>query len=119
MNYSAKKIYVTCGRKEVGEWAAYMRAHAGEVRQSLCQELVRHEAWYLGEDKDGLYLIGVMDVDDQRASAAIAATSSLSIDQVHREFKRYWDRARVTRLNIPADQIPTFDTCKVLLDVRP
>jgi hypothetical protein len=103
MNYSAKKIYVTCGWKEVHEWAAYMQSHMDEVSQSLSQEQVRHEAWYAGQDDGGLYVIGVMDVDDQKASAAIAARSSLTIDQVHRHFKGHWDRSRIRDLQIALD----------------
>ncbi len=118
MNYSAKKIYVTCSRTEIDAWVTYMKAHPDEVRQSLMQERVKHEAWYLGEDNGGLYLIGIMDVDDQASSASIAASSTLSVDQVHQVFKQYWDRAKIIRLEIPPDYQPNFDGCDVLLDVR-
>ena len=96
-----------------------MNAHSDEVRQSLAQERVRHEAWFLGEDDEGLYLIGMMDVDDQASSAAIAATSTLSIDQVHRAFKQHWDRTRIMRLRITPDALPDFAGFRMLLDVRP
>jgi hypothetical protein len=119
MNYSAKKIYVTCGWKEVHEWAAYMQSHMDEVRQSLSQEQVRHEAWYAGQDDGGLYVIGVMDVDDQEASASIAASSSLTIDQVHRQFKGHWDRSRIRDLQIAPGYPPSFKDCKLVLDARP
>jgi len=118
MNYSAKKIYLTCHEQEVREWEAYMQAHMDEVVQSLSQEGVRHEAWYMGKDDGGLYVIGVMDVDDQAASSAIAQSSSLSIDKIHRQFKTHWNRSKITNLCIAPECPPTFEGCEILLDAR-
>jgi hypothetical protein len=119
MNYSARKIYLTCNETVVREWAVYMQDHIAEVGQALAQEQVRHEAWYAGTDDGGLYVIGVMDVDDHDVSSAVSQKSSLSVDQVHRQFKTHWDRARVTDLPVSRAYEPTFEGCELLLSVRP
>ena len=119
MNYSARKIYLTCDEEGVREWAAYMQGHIAEVFAALVQEGVWHEAWYAGRDDGGLYVIGVMDVDDHQASSAVSQKSSLSVDQVHRQFKAHWDRSRILDLPVSPDNAPTFGDCELLLDVRP
>lgn len=119
MGYGAKKIYLTCDRTVVRGWSDYMTTHADEVSQSLAQEGVRHELWYLGEDAGGLFVIGVMDVDDAAAAARVAGSSTLSVDAVHREFKRSWDRTRVEELPIDPTREPSFAEHELLIDARP
>jgi hypothetical protein len=118
-NYSARKIYLTCDEVVVREWAAYLTGHADEVSQSLAQERVRHELWFMGRDADGLFLIGVMDVDDREASSKAAQASILSVDAVHRAFKQHWDRARSHDLPIDPSRAPGFPGCETLIDARP
>ena len=118
MSYLARKIYLTCGEPVVREWAAFMHAHRAEVVQALVQEGVRHEAWYTGRDDGGLYVIGVMDVDDHEASSAVSQKSTLSVDQVHRQFKAHWNRSRILELPVLSEDAPTFEDCELLLDVR-
>ncbi|WP_366511795.1 hypothetical protein, partial [Mesorhizobium sp.] len=67
-----------------------MRDHRDEVSLALCNEGVRHEMWFLRRDSS-LFVIGVMDVDDIAASRAVTVKSQLSVDEVHRRFKRCWD----------------------------
>jgi hypothetical protein len=118
MNYAARKIYLTCDRDTLNEWAAYMRDHIEEVALSLRNEGVRHEMWFSGEDRAGLYVVGVMDTDDQQTSARIAGMSCLEVDRVHREFKTHWDRSKIQELDIASDRAPTFDDCILLFDVE-
>ncbi len=118
MNYSAKKIFLTCDEKPVRDWAAYMQAHTDEVIQSLSQEQVRHEVWYLGNQDGSLYLIGVLDVDDHALSSAIAQKSLLSVDKVHQQFKAHWDRASIVDLGVAPDRPPAFPGCELLLEAR-
>ena len=118
MNYSAHKIPLTCDEPVVREWAAYMAAHADEVSQSLAQEGVRHELWVMGRDAEGLFLIGVTDVVDRKASWKAAQASTLSVDAVHRVFKQHWDRARNHDLPIDPACAPEFPDCETLIDAK-
>ena len=119
MNYSAHKIYLTCNEGPLAAWAAFMRGHIEEVSESLRQERVRHEMWFSGQDQGGLFIIGVMDVDDHQASAAAANVLVLEVDRVHREFKKHWDRARTHKLDIAPRQAPVFDGYALLFEARP
>ena len=74
--------------------------------------------WFYGKDHLGLFVIGVMDTDDQRTSARIADTSCLGVDRVHREFKTHWDRTKIQELDISSDRAPTFDDRILLFDVE-
>ena len=118
MSYTARKIYLTCDESVVHDWAAYMRAHLDEVVRSLRQEQVRHEMWFQGRDHHGLFLIGVMDVDDHAKSAAVAAASTLGVDLVHRQFRQHWDRARTQDLDIAPEASPVFANCTLLFEAR-
>jgi hypothetical protein len=118
MNYSARKIYLTCDEEPLLAWAAFMRGHLEEVVQSLRQERVRHEMWFSGRDQDGLFVIGVMDVDDHQTSAAVANASALEVDRVHREFKKHWDRARTCDLKIAPEEPPMFAGSTLLFEAR-
>lgn len=119
MNYAATKIYLTCDQAVLDAWTAYMLGHLEEVGASLRQERVRHEMWFCGNDAGGLFIIGVMDVDDAPASVVIANASTLSVDQVHRDFKTHWDRARTTKLDISPSRPPVFENCILLFEARP
>lgn len=117
----SKKIFLTCGEQEVRSWAAFMLANMSEVKQSLHNEGVRYEAWYLGRDEgDGcLFLVGVMDVDDATAAHAVSAKSTLEVDKVHREFKKHWDRKRSEKepkLQIDPSTAPDLE---LLFEARP
>jgi len=116
MRYQATKIPVRCSRQTVQAWANYMITHADEVTSALRQEGVRHELWFLGQDDASLYVIGVMDVDDKAASVAISNRSTLSVDRVHRRFKKTWDRTAAQR--VPADPltVPEFPDCVLLFE---
>jgi Family of unknown function (DUF6176) len=118
MNYSARKIYLTCNDEPLNAWATFMRAHIEDVVKSLGHENVRHEMWFSGEDRDGLFVIGVMDVDDSQASAAVANASILEVDRVHREFKKHWDRTRIQDLNVTPARAPTFEGCTLLFEAK-
>lgn len=119
MNYSARKIYLTCDEQPLNEWATFMRAHIERVSESLAEEKVRHEMWFSGRDQDGLFVIGVMDVDDHQASGAVASVSTLEVDRVHRAFKKHWDRARAQDLSITRTHPPTFEDCTLLFEAKP
>ncbi len=117
MNYRATKIRLTCDEPIVRAWASFMEEHLDEVSAALRNENVRHEMWFLGRDAS-LYVIGVMDVDDHRASQKVAAASSLKVDEVHRDFKKFWDRGSVLRLPINPATAPYFEECELLFEAR-
>ena len=119
MNYSARKIYLTCDEHPLNEWAAFMRAHLDQVAESLRDEKVRHEMWFSGRDEGGLFVIGVMDVDDHQASNTVTTASTLEVDQVHRAFKKHWDRARAQDLDIAKTHAPIFEHCALLFEAKP
>lgn len=56
------------------------------------------------------------DVDDMAASRAAAAKSELSIDVVHRRFKRHWDRKSMETLRIDPAAIPHLEGCELLFE---
>lgn len=118
MTYRAVKIPLSCDLATVHCWSDYMRAHMDEVAASLRQEGVRHEAWYLGTEQP-LYVIGVMDVADMAKASAAAGASSLSVDQVHRDFKRHWVRADITPVTYQPDTDDPFPGCVLLFEARP
>ncbi|MEQ9448581.1 MAG: DUF6176 family protein [Rhodospirillaceae bacterium] len=119
MNYSARKIYLTCDERTLQEWASFMRAHMDDVAESLRQERVRHELWFSGKDSGGLFVIGVMDVDDQQDASNIAQDSISEVDLAHKEFKKHWDRTKSTALAISPTRAPTFEGCTLLFEARP
>lgn len=118
MRYRAKKIYLTCVEETVRAWVSYILGHIDEAVQSLQGEGVRHEMWFLGQDHDGLFLIGVADVDDHGASVSAFQRSELPVDAVHRAFKTHWDRDRSVKLEIDPAVQPSFGHCELLLDIR-
>lgn len=118
MKYAAKKIYLTCGNDVLARWVEFMRENIQEVALSLADENVRHEMWFSGRDSDGLFIIGVMDVDDASRSAKIANASTLAVDNVHREFKKHWDRSRISDLDVSPHGAPTFEGCDLLFEAR-
>ena len=118
MNYQARRIRLTCGETTVRNWAAFMLAHRDEVSTALRQEGVRHEMWFMGADEISLYVIGVMDVDDQADSVAASERSELSVDAVHRQFKTHWDRSSLEDLRIERSIPPSFDDCEMLFEAR-
>ncbi|SIR14923.1 hypothetical protein SAMN05880582_10725 [Rhizobium sp. RU20A] len=118
MNYRAKKIRLLCTIEIVEQWAAFMRAHLPEVEAALRQEGVHHEMWFSGTDDRGLFVIGVMDVDDQPASAAVSAQSQLSVDAVHRQFKSHWDRSSIQDIAMSPQETPHFEGCVLLFEAR-
>lgn len=75
--------------------------------------------WFSGRDGEGLFVIGVMDVDDAPRSAQVANASTLSVDAVHREFKKHWDRARVSDLGVSPKAIPSLEDCTLLFEAHP
>ncbi|GLS35047.1 hypothetical protein GCM10010869_06350 [Mesorhizobium tianshanense] len=109
---------MTCDEKTVREWTSYMRDHGDEVSLALRNEGVRHEMWFMGHDSS-LFVIGVMDVDDIAASRAVAAKSELSVDEVHRRFKRSWDARSIEALCIDRASAPHFKECELLFEARP
>lgn len=94
-----------------------MKEHPDEVSATLRNENVRHEMWFMSRDA-ALYVIGVMDVDDHRASQDVAARSNLGVDAVHREFKKFWDRERVELLPINPATPPQFNDCEFLFEAH-
>ena len=117
MNYRATKIRVICDEETVREWAAYMRAHIDEASMALRNEGVRHEMWFMGRDPS-LFVIGVMDVDDVAASRQVAVKSRLSVDEVHRGFKAFWDKDSLQTLAVDRTEVPRFEDCELLFEVR-
>jgi hypothetical protein len=117
MNYRATKIRLTCDERTVREWASYMLDNNDEVVLALRNEGVRHEMWFMGRDSS-LFVIGVMDVDDAAASRAVAAKSRLNVDEVHRRFKRHWERGGLETLSIDPACIPSFGGCELLFEAR-
>lgn len=117
MAYRAVKIPLSCNLATVHRWADYMRAHMDEVAASLRQEGVRHEAWYLGTEQP-LFVIGVMDVADMAKASQAAETSSLSVDQAHRDFKRHWIRAGITPVTYQPDADDPFPGYTLLFEAR-
>lgn len=111
------KIGLTCDESIVRAWAGFMKQHIDEVSAALRNENVRHEMWFMGKDAD-LYIIGVMDVEDHRASQQVAAKSSLDVDAVHREFKKFWDKEKAELLPINSAEPPNFDDCELLFEAR-
>jgi len=117
MRYRARKIYVSCDRAAIARWADYLNGHREESKQSLAQEGVRHEAWWMGRDEGGLFLVAALDVEDLEKARAVFEASTLSVDQVHRDFMKQWDR-RID-LDIEGSSAPTFPDYELLIDMRP
>ncbi len=72
MPYSAKKIPVMCSVDTVTEWATFMNGRLDEVRQSLKQEGVEHEQWFLGADGPRIFLVGVMKTGNMQRARKVA-----------------------------------------------
>ncbi|MEI9985958.1 MAG: DUF6176 family protein [Aliidongia sp.] len=117
MNYIARKRYVTCDRSAIDRWAAYLNEHLEEGAESLAQEGVRHEIWWAGKDDEGLFLVCAMDVDDIDRAWAVFNASTLSVDQVHREFMKHWGRR--VEIEIDRSKAPSFPEYELLIDARP
>ncbi|WP_138467088.1 DUF6176 family protein [Poseidonocella sp. HB161398] len=118
MGYRAVRIPLSCGEAEIRRWAGYMLAHMDEVAESLRREGVRHEAWHLCPG-DPLCLVGVMDHTDPEQAARAMAASALSVDEVHRAFKRHWIRPDITRLDYDPEASDPFPGCELLFEARP
>lgn len=118
MPYLAKKIPVSCDESTVFEWVAFMKANLTEVQTSLRQEGVLHEQWYLKREKDGLTLVGVMNVADSDVARKAANASVLEVDKVHRAFKKYWVKGKICDVDIDPDGPPNFTGHELLIDVR-
>lgn len=119
MHYIARKIYLTCDETTVYAWAHFLRDHADEAALSLHLEKVAHELCYLGTDDQGLYIIGIMDIDpaDLAHSKEITEQSDLSINEVHRAFKKHFGTRET--LDLPSNQVPHFPDLTLLFEFRP
>ncbi len=74
------------------DWKLFMEAKRGEVAQSLNQEGVEGEHYFiLEEDGKPDSILIFMEADDLQQSARIAAQSNLGVDKFHRQFKQSWD----------------------------
>ncbi len=118
MCYSAKKIPVTCSVDTVNDWAAFINDHLDEARQSLKQEGVELEQWFLGTDGPKIFLVGVMKTSDTKRAGKVASTSSLEVDKYHRKFKRYWMREQIRDLSVEGASAPNFPDLKLILDIH-
>lgn len=117
MSYRAVKIPLSCDEMRVRRWSDYMLMHMHEVFEALRQEGVRHEAWYLCRGEP-LCVIGIMDVVDASLSRSVASNSTLSVDQVHRDFKRHWVRSGITMVPLdPANNQPVA-ACELHFEAR-
>lgn len=95
-----------------------MLAHMDEVLASLRREGVRHEAWYLCTGEP-LCVIGIMDVDDAIASKQAMAASSLSVDQVHRDFKHHWVQSGIAAFDYDPAEHQLQEGSELLFSARP
>jgi Family of unknown function (DUF6176) len=117
MPYSVRKIYVSCDRSVIDQWANFVVTHEEEGRISLFNEGVRHEMWWTGGDEEGLFLVCAIDVDDMKRAQEAFATSTLDVDQFHRRFKTYWTRS--VDLETPSGGTPAFPSYELLVELRP
>ena len=94
------------------------RTDTDEVRQSLKQEGVLHEQWYLGVDGAKIFLVGVMKTSDMQRARKVASTSSLEVDKYHQRFKRNWIREEIRDLSTDGVSTPSFPDLKLILDIH-
>nr|WP_257784702.1 DUF6176 family protein [Salipiger sp. CCB-MM3] len=99
-------------------WSNYMLAHMDEVLASLHREGVRHEAWYLCPGEP-LCVIGIMDVTDALAAQKAMSTSSLSVDEVHREFKRHWVHSDISAFEYDPGEYQFQEGAELLFSAHP
>lgn len=109
---------LACDLATVRLWADHMRAHVDDVSASLRNEGVEHEIWFLYPGPP-LCAIGVMKGDDAVAAAAVAARSTLSVDQVHRDFKAHWITSGIVGVAFAPDAPDPFPGCELLFEARP
>ncbi len=69
-------------------WMSELRDRADEVRETFEREGTRHEQVHLVETSDGPLVFYVMEVEDAEASLGAFQTSTLPIDEQHKEVMR-------------------------------
>ena len=67
------------------EWLRELMTRQDEVRQTFVQETVRHEQAFVIESAHGPIMIYVMEAEDHARARNSYRTSSLLIDQQHRQ----------------------------------
>jgi len=76
----------------VRAWAEEIMRREEEALETLRDEGVVLECFFLDRRDDGDYLIGIMAAEDFERSQAVARDSTHGIDAFHRAFKREtWD----------------------------
>lgn len=94
----------------VSEWASTINARKVEALDTLRDEGVQVESWFLltlgGED----YLLSYMRSEDLKRAREVAGRSRHEIDAFHQRFKRdTWARGSVTELQLLVDLSQEMD----------
>lgn len=94
--------------ERVGAWAEEIMRRKGEALQTLRDEGVLLECFFLERRHDGDYLISIMVAEDFERSQAVARDSPHGIDAFHQTFKRdTWDAVDVLE---PLVELLNLDT---------
>lgn len=74
---------------ELENWEKYLKENMSEVLESLIDENVTIEGWFLEKCKNGeVWLYAFWDPINSQEASNVAKSSSLLIDKVHKNFKQ-------------------------------
>ena len=97
-------------RERVREWAEHISRHREEALETLRDEGVLLECFFLEQRDDDDYLIAIMTAASFDRSKAVVQESTHDIDAYHRAFQReVWDSVEVLErlVELPRlDEIP-------------
>ena len=95
----------------VKEWVSYLKDNEGEALQSLENEGVTVENFFLFAIEEKDYLIGYMRAKSMEAASKAVKESLLKIDAYHQQFKKdTWKEIFKTELVVNLSRIPSEST---------
>ena len=90
-NYELMKVKLNLSnyQHELENWEKYLKANMSEVLESLINENVTIESWFLEKSENGeVWLYAFWDPINSQEARNVAKSSSLLIDKVHKNFKQ-------------------------------
>ena len=95
----------------VKEWVSYLKDNEAEALQSLENEGVTVENFFLFAIEEKDYLIGYMRAKSMEAASKAVKESLLKIDAYHQQFKKdTWKEIFKTELVVNLSRIPSEST---------
>lgn len=93
----------------VREWANEIMSRKEEALETLRDESVLLENFFLDQSEDGDYLIGVMTAESFERSQATVQESKHAIDIYHQKFKRdTWESGEPLELLVDLNRLKEF-----------